>query len=171
MKTGYIADWREHPELKGLRELGEIPWNLNALREKPLGERIYVGDRGVYYIVQNFRTKRGERGNFEAHRKFHDLHVIIGGREAIYHRPGIKGLKVRQRYDGGKDVALFISHPSMGRRILGQGMFMHLAPHEPHQAKGCVSGRPSNVLKVVVKVPKRLIMVRGKPKRPIRAKH
>ena len=102
---------------------------------------------GVYANVSQYQTQ--EDGVFEAHRKYIDVHYMIGGAERI-EVADIRRLRVTKEYDEQADCVL--GHAEGKAYTLQQGQFMVLFPEEAHRP-GLRIERTCDVKKVVLKVP------------------
>lgn len=101
----------------------------------------------LYVVVQEYATKPGDQGRWEAHRRYIDLQYIIQGTELIGYAhlnrlaPG--------DYDAEKDFL-----PLSGEGVfltLQAGDFMLLMPEDAHMPGIAVNG-PEIVKKAVVKI-------------------
>jgi YhcH/YjgK/YiaL family protein len=131
----------------------EILGNSEILHGKD-GRYDLEGSR-IWYSVQRYKTKPEDTCNFESHRKFIDIQLIVSGEEFIGHSY-LDGLQTRSPYDAVSDKALY-EHKPLGELSvirLSAGMFGIFFPHDVHLP--CLqTNKISDVHKVVVKVPVR----------------
>ncbi len=124
--------------LKKLEELGE-----NA----ELGR--YDFDGG-YLMLQEGDTKAAETGDFEAHRDYIDVQVVLGGTEYVVWAP-VGDLKLTEEYLKEKDRAMYSGHARYCIKIT-EGMFYALFPDDAHKA--CRdTGVKTHYRKAVIKLP------------------
>jgi len=109
-----------------------------------------VGDTGVFAIVSRYRTKRPEEAVWESHRRNIDVQCVIQGRERFGIVPLDSAPPVKTPYDDAKDVMFY--EPGENTLPLAAGQFAVFFPQDVH-APGLADGEPSEVLKVVMKVP------------------
>ena len=133
------------PILKGLDT------GLEAV--KALGEHPAVGKYffdGGYFMVQEGQTKALEDGDFEAHRKFIDVQIILEGSEMVGWSD-IAGLKESVPYDEAKDKIMYAGEASQCNEICA-GMFWAAFPADGHKA--CRhAAEPTAYRKIVMKLP------------------
>ncbi|MBR4597480.1 MAG: YhcH/YjgK/YiaL family protein [Opitutales bacterium] len=106
---------------------------------------------GVRFLCQTYKTAPQCEKKFEAHRKFIDIQFLAEGEEKIYF--GSSGeFEVSEPYDEMKDAEFFCGTPREAC-VLRAGEFAVFFPEDAHQP-GCMAGcEPSQVKKVVVKIP------------------
>lgn len=124
---------------------------LRQVREEtPSGRYDLDGDK-VFALVQRYLTKPYAECQYESHRKYIDIQYVVSGRERIYWAPLPRLTDITMPFDEAKDAALY--------RIISDGLplevhpgqFAILYPHDGH-APACAWGKPTEVVKVVVKV-------------------
>ena len=111
-----------------------------------LGRHDIEGDR-IFALVTEYETKPKADAGWEAHRKYHDIQLVVFGEEEI----GYNNLRLMDQgnYDQDKD---FQGLQGSGDMIaLRPGVFALFTPQDAH-APGLVHGRSQPVRKVVVKV-------------------
>ena len=112
----------------------------------------YPLEGGCYANVDRYCTRRVNENGLEAHRQYIDIQYLVTGEERILVQP-LAGLECTQAYDEGRDVAFYRHTDSPAADLrLGDGRFVILFPEDAHEPQLCV-GSPTEVLKVVVKVP------------------
>lgn len=133
------------PLLKGV-EAGLAA--VRALGENPQTGR-YEFDGG-YFMVQEGVTKPMEEGDFEAHRKYIDVQIILEGLESVGWAD-IGDLKVSEAYRPDTDKVMFSGTPAL-TSVLGAGMVWVAFGQDGHKA--CRhEGAPSHYRKVIMKLP------------------
>jgi len=96
-------------------------------------------------------TKPAEEGQFEAHRKYIDVMIMIDGEEMIYVKEVNRLKEITQPYDEEKDI-LFAKPETDGTAVrLKPGMFCILFPQDAH-IPGRISTTSMPVKKLVGKV-------------------
>ncbi|MGQ9778953.1 MAG: YhcH/YjgK/YiaL family protein [Bacillota bacterium] len=137
----------EGPFARAFRFLEEF------LASSPQDGRYEVEGTDLYPLVQTFATAPSESKEYEAHRRYADIQLLLEGREAIHWAPVAGLLRLSQPYSDEKDVAFFYS-PEGGAGAslsLVPGLFAVFYPNDAHKP-GCVWDGPCPVKKVVVKV-------------------
>ena len=86
---------------------------------------------------------------FEAHKKYIDLHYIVGGTEIIA-TANTNSLIPTVSYDTEKDIA-FYDGISDGKYILKPGSFMVCWPNDAHKV-GMMKSTPEEIRKIVFKI-------------------
>ena len=108
------------------------------------------GDR-VYCSVQTYNTKLPGEAQFEAHRKYIDIQVVIEGEEIIRFESPEK-LSTTKEYNEAADCELFAMTKEFDSIRLAKGEIAIIFPGEAHAPCITTSATPTNVKKVVVKV-------------------
>ena len=106
-------------------------------------------DRGIWANVQTYQTK--EDALFEAHKKFIDVQYLISGYENIGVTDYKKCLE-NVPYDIEKDIE-FLTADDFIDVEMNQGDFLILYPSDAHKPSITRANQPSNVRKIVIKVP------------------
>lgn len=102
----------------------------------------------VFALRVDGPTHTEEKGVWETHRRYVDIHYIAGGGEAMGYAP-IESMKPTTPYHEGDDYMLF---SGKGRFIaLEPGDFMILFPHDVHMPD-VDSGAKGPLQKIVIKV-------------------
>jgi YhcH/YjgK/YiaL family protein len=108
-------------------------------------------ENGVFAIVQEYFTK--EESVYEAHKKYIDLQYIVSGEEIIYVSDISEVQECVESYDETKDIAFYQTAQSCRKVKLEKDTFVILFPNDAHKPCISVCGNPSEVRKVVVKIP------------------
>lgn len=113
--------------------------------------------KDVFVNVETYNTQLGSQREFEAHRKYVDLHFMISGREKISVCP-IAEMRVKKTYSSQHDIAFYWPDEQAGRKSRdyllqgGEGIVIypeegHMPCLDPPDSAGC------RVKKAVVKIP------------------
>ena len=140
---GHFDDYK--PLLRGIGEA------LSALRE--LGSDPGVGRyefEGGYFMIQEGKTRSVDDGDFEAHRRYLDVQVILKGSEVVAWSD-TAGLSESLPYDGEKDKVMFSGKPQH-TDLIKEGMFWVAFPHDAHKACRDL-GEGYSYKKAVIKLP------------------
>lgn len=108
-------------------------------------------DNGVRASVQHYTTAPAEKLKFETHERFFDIQFIVDGEEVI----GCTfrgGMKIETPYDTKNDVTFYQTPSVHGGVYLKAGDYAIFAPEDAHQPR-CAANVPTQVIKIVVKVP------------------
>lgn len=113
----------------------------------PIGR--YDLEDGCYVNVDEYDTR--ENYNFEVHRKYIDVHLMVDGEEEIFYAPLSHGSE-NVAYDEEKDVAFYICDNGPHSKIgLVSGEAVVLFPEEIHAP--CNFERKRHNRKLVFKIP------------------
>lgn len=144
---GNIKTWKKDPRLEKLAvafRFLERP-DLAAL---PAG-RHEIAD-GVYANIDKSKSADPAKVQFEAHRKFIDVHYMISGQVTTGYAP-VEKLKEAKPYDERDEAAMF-HVPARYRKVkLHPGMFAVFFPGGGHMPNCHLDGE-HDLHKVVVKV-------------------
>ena len=101
-----------------------------------------------FVLVQEGTTRSFKEADFEVHRKYLDIQIIIAGSEYMEYAD-ITDLKEKVAFDEEKDLALM---EGLGNKILIKpGMFYILYPSDGHKPC-CHEDIPTNYKKVLAKI-------------------
>lgn len=107
-------------------------------------------DGSVRATVARYTTK--DSADFEAHRRYIDLHYVIEGRECIQIAPINSVNDCTQPYDAAKDIEFHASATSPTECPADPTRLVILFPNQAH--KPCMKvGTNASVRKIVVKIP------------------
>ena len=107
------------------------------------------GDR-LYAMVQTYTTRPAEQVQWEAHRKYIDIQLLLSGRERIGYAKA-ENMVDPGEYQPEKDVQLAASAENPSYLSLSGGDFAVFYPHDAHQPT-CEDGFSADAVKAVVKV-------------------
>jgi len=145
MILGRMTEWRRyaalHPQFAEAFRFLEGAKGLENGRHE-LGGRMYAN-------VSEVGTRPADSFDFEAHRQYIDIQLLLGGHSALTW--GDTGeLESTVAYDADQDVQFFRGE---GRTVqVREGDFYILWPEDAHKPHG-TDGEPSAYRVVVVKVP------------------
>ncbi len=117
-----------------------------TLKDAEVG-RYEFGDSFV--LVQEMETKHASEKDFELHRKYLDVHIVLEGEELLGYED-IANLEPKEEFNTEKDMQMLNGD---GQYVtIKPGMFCVVFPHDAHKPGCCVS-TPGKLRKFVVKVP------------------
>ena len=138
-----IENLGKYPQLSNVKAF------LDGLNGKVLENGKYEVDENCYVAVSEYETSVGK--DFEAHREYIDLQMLVHGKEYIFVQDLSKGKPVTE-YDEKKDI-IFYKTENWCKRVLDQSNFLLLDPNDLH--KPCVAlEEPMTVKKYVFKIKK-----------------
>lgn len=112
--------------------------------------RIEIDGEAMFGAVNSYTTRSPEELNFEAHRKYIDVQILLSGRERIdVTRKG--DLPVLQPYAEDTDVMFYAAPDAHTSVFLEPGEFIVLFPHDAHRP-GLRIDAPTEVRKLVIKI-------------------
>jgi YhcH/YjgK/YiaL family protein len=143
-----LADWRS---VKGPGELERAFEYLRTagVEDKAPGRYAIDGDR-IYATVVVDKTRSADTAQFEAHRKYLDIHYLVSGVEMIGSADATSLHEVKQ-YAPETEAALFERPAKYTRLMLKPGEFVLFFPGQAHMP-GCYLDKSEEIKKVVVKV-------------------
>ncbi len=107
---------------------------------------------GGYFMIQEGTTRDIPDGDFEAHRKYIDVQIILKGRETVAWSD-IRCLTESVPYLDDKDKVMYAGEPAQCNTI-GEGMFWAAFPQDGHKAcRHMEAEAPAAYKKVVMKLP------------------
>ena len=148
MVRGTLKDWKSTPGIQGLERAFEYlaTTDLAAL---PLGRTDIEGD-DVYVSLSEGETRPPEQVQFEAHRRYIDIQLVVRGQEAIGVAPAA-ALATITPYDAAKDIEFFAVPRESATLELRAGEFAVFTPADGHRPSLHLDG-PHVSRKAVVKV-------------------
>ncbi|MBQ7545348.1 MAG: YhcH/YjgK/YiaL family protein [Clostridia bacterium] len=136
--------------LPGLREAAAFAQDF-ARAPKPDGRYEIDGER-IFANVSTYTTKSRDGAEFEAHRRYADLQVMIRGTECIgWAALGDTLRETREEYSKGGDIAFYTGETGMDIR-LSAGTCVLLLPQDAHMPCLHADGAPQTVTKIVIKI-------------------
>jgi len=104
----------------------------------------------TFAAVSEYTTK--SENQFEAHKDYIDIQIIVRGQEIIEVAPLSKVGEVTVPYSAEKDIEFYASAENVDEILVSPEVFCILFPNEAH--KPCLTYEtPSEIRKVVVKIP------------------
>jgi len=107
-----------------------------------------IDGQAMYAVVDEYVTRPQDQGQWEAHRRYWDVQLVVSGVERMGYA-NIRNMTVAQPYDAACDAEFFDGAGSF--LTVHAGMFAVFAPHDVHMP-GIADGAPGPVRKIVVKV-------------------
>lgn len=144
----FLTEW------KALKEYNSLMWNvISAFMEandvKHMLPGRYELDNGCYVNVDDCETR--ENHNFEVHRAYVDVQLMVDGEEEIFVTPIEKGIET-ETYDVEKDAAFYACEDEDYDKVpLTSGMAMVLYPEDLHAPCNWAEKRTNR--KLVFKIP------------------
>lgn len=116
----------------------------------PLG-RYSIGENGIFVLVQEYVTR--QRVKFEVHRRYIDVQWVISGSEYINVCSLSKAKNLVADYDETNDIEFYEEATEFKILLANYDNPVVLLPGDVHQP--CISGdnQPTNVRKLVFKIP------------------
>lgn len=143
-----LAHWRRLKELDQLKRAFEF-LESDAINTRAPG-RYEIDAKRMYATIVQDKTRPADAAQFEAHRKYIDLHYLMRGRELIGSAAAIS-LRETAAYDSEKEAALYERPRKYRRLILNPGSFVVFFPGQAHMP-GCDVEKSEEIRKVVVKI-------------------
>ncbi|MDR1232485.1 MAG: YhcH/YjgK/YiaL family protein [Spirochaetaceae bacterium] len=100
--------------------------------------------------VKEYDTKPPEETPFETHDKMFDIQYVVSGEELFGIAPR-DSLEETEPYSNEKDITFYRDPPQYGSLLLRPGDLVVVSPDEAHKP-GCMTGKPSPVKKIIIKV-------------------
>lgn len=144
---GELKSWRSNPRLMQLEAAFRF---LERSDLKDLVPGRHVINDGAYAIIDKSKSLPPEKVEFEAHRKYIDVHYMISGQVTTGYAP-IKQLKLHTPYSEKSEAAMYFVPATYTRVKLYPGMFAVFFPGGGHMPNCHLDG-VHDLHKVVVKV-------------------
>lgn len=144
-------------QLTRLKTYEGISKNIDFAIEYLLNNDISILPDGSYPIdgekvivnVMSYATKTLHEAAFEAHRKYIDIQILIGGEERCYCAP-LDTLIASGSFDEEKDIGFYEGQAGVSFPLKTNN-FVIFFPHDAHMPSCDLTGK-SHVRKVVVKI-------------------
>ena len=115
-------------------------------------ETTHMEGNNLYATLNLFETQPDEKGFFEAHQKYLDIHAVLSGEERMDIAETAMLTPDAAASKPENDCYAFTDrNPAHQSIVLKHGDFLVAFPEDAHRVKGQVSG-PSDVRKVVFKI-------------------
>jgi len=124
-------------------------WIKSCPIDRPDGRYEIDGER-VFALVQSYPTTTAIEKQFEAHRRYLDIHTLLVGTEIIPYAP-IARLAPATDYDSTKDFQLYLDAAASTPLRLETGDFALFLPQDGHKP-GCHEHETRSVRKIVIKI-------------------
>jgi len=142
-----LKSWQSHPQLRRL----EVAFRfLQRTDLKTLAAGKHVIDAKAYALVDKSPSNPPEKSEFEAHRKYIDVHYVLSGQAMTGFAP-VEKLTVTKPYDEKTDAASYAVPKSFSKLKMLPGKFAVFFPGGGHMP-WCHLDGPHDVHRVVVKV-------------------
>jgi len=112
--------------------------------------RYPLGDSGAVAILAAGQTVPEQEEEWEAHRRFADLQVVLSGEEVMGFS-SLAGMTPKGEYSGEDDCVLLEGPGNF--MLVRAGGFVIFTPGDAHKAMLATSSGPGKVRKVVFKLP------------------
>lgn len=109
-----------------------------------------IDGREVFANVQELTTARPAEKNYEAHRRYADVHYVVSGTELMGVAPVGECLPVGE-FSEEDDFGLYTPGDREGWVTLREGDLVVTPPSDAHKP-GCCPGEPAPLKKICVKV-------------------
>lgn len=140
---------------KNIRKYAAILPDLeNGLKAIEHADELETGNypfEGGRFMIQEGTTKPITQGDFESHRKFIDVQIILKGAEEVAWQD-VSDLTVTKPYDAEKDAAKYTGDKSH-HMLISEGMFWAAFPQDGHRAVVHTGDTPLTYRKIVMKLP------------------
>jgi YhcH/YjgK/YiaL family protein len=125
---------------------------FSFIKETDLGSLIpgkyIIQEEKIFALISEYETKDPQEINWEAHKKYIDIQIMIEGEERMGFN-WIDYLTLVKEYNSEKDIMFFEGE---GEYVtLKKGHFIILFPYDAHKP-GQLIDRKMNVKKIVIKV-------------------
>lgn len=142
-------------EAKNMLSYAPLLPNLRAGLDavKALGEDLEPGRYefpGGYFMVQEGEAKPLYEGDFEAHRKYIDVQILLEGTEYVAFAP-TGSLTVTKPYSEERDI-FFLTGKEKQLIRFERGMFWAAFPQDAHKP-GRYTDTPAHYKKIIMKLP------------------
>jgi biofilm protein TabA len=143
-----LADWHSVEGPGGLERAFEFLRTAGVEVKAP--GRYAIDDDRIYATVVVDKTRSADTAQFEAHRKYLDIHYLVRGTEMIGSADATSLHEVKP-YAPETEAALFERPAKYKRLIMKPGEFVMFFPGQAHMP-GCYVDKSAEIRKVVMKV-------------------
>ena len=148
MTVGELTEWKNVKGLAGMevatRFLEDRSWE-----GLPRGRHPIQGD-DIYALIVEMNSRSMGGAQFEAHRKYIDIHYLVDGAETIGFAP-TKNLRIARPYEESDDAELYDQPADFQKLSLLPGRFAVFLPGDGH-LPGCHLESELRLKKVVIKM-------------------
>jgi YhcH/YjgK/YiaL family protein len=145
---GELKSWKSEPKLQRLEAAFRFLERAD-LKDLPEGRQEINGDK-LFALVTKTVTRSAETAQFEAHRKYIDVHYIMEGQDTTGFAP-TEELKVVEPYQEKADIEMFSVPSSYTKLRMYPGRYAVFLPGGGHMPNCHLNG-PHSLHKIVVKV-------------------
>ncbi len=152
MISGKMTDFNRYYSVDPSFEAAHKFYNEFVAEPKESGEYVIIPDK-LKAIVSTNDLGDADTKNFEAHRAYADIQVIVKGTERIdWADLDTCGAVVSEEYSKGGDIAFYEDPEFVSEVTLYEGGFMVMFPEDAHKpcVKPCENAAPAT--KIVFKV-------------------
>ncbi|MBK5201679.1 MAG: YhcH/YjgK/YiaL family protein [Spirochaetaceae bacterium] len=138
-------------------ESGNIRKAMDWLLKQNLNElvkgRYSIEDDKIFALVSEYKAKEIKDCQYEFHRKYIDIQVLIEGHELIYVTP-LSSIDTLTEYDKSRDIAFgnAVNGSKIETVIMGVGHTVILYPEDAHLPGIRIEGYEAIVKKIIIKV-------------------
>lgn len=160
MISGHLQDLIEHFPQKVVEPLFDfvqdfLQQHQEGLSALALGK--YPLALGMFALVIKTPSRTLPGQQFEAHRKYLDLHYLVSGKEVLAFTSAY-ALHVATPYNGEDDYLLYYPPGWFSQLSLQEKQFVLFFPEDAHCAQGHLSSEnQQQILKIVFKIPVSLV--------------
>lgn len=157
---GAVRDFAEYIILKYGEQIKDMEYlqkrcqdavaYLLNLQEKSLTEGHHNVCEGFFYNVQEYETDINKKKQYESHRKYVDIQLLVSGEE-LMQVTDVTGLRVVSSYDESKDCVFYAPNDNDSGIYLRPGSVLVLYPKDGHRSLG-FGPKSCKVKKIVGKV-------------------
>ena len=133
------SEWKAAAEFLTRPDLGTLP-----------AGRYELTPAGSYANIQEYETR--SEGNYEAHRAYTDIQVVLSGKENILIAPIDRTADCVEPYDETRDIAFYASATDVRTALADSSHWVILFPSDAHCPCMTIGTEPESIRKVVVKV-------------------
>jgi YhcH/YjgK/YiaL family protein len=143
-----LKNWRKYAWANPRFAVG-FEYLEREAKNQPEGTHEIEG-KDLYCMIQAYETTPAEGHEFEAHRQYADIQLVLEGEESILWAPQ-PALTVSKPYKTDIEFYALDSFPAATEVVLTAGCFGVFLPEDAHAP--CIAhGAPARVKKAVVKV-------------------
>ncbi|WP_171011347.1 YhcH/YjgK/YiaL family protein [Haloimpatiens lingqiaonensis] len=108
-----------------------------------------VDGDNLYYVVAEYQTKDLEKGFWESHKKYIDVHYMLNGQEKLLYS-NFKNMEIEKDYNENDD-AYILKGDSEGEVTIKEGTFVLCYPEDVHMT-GIKVKDSEDIRKIIFKI-------------------
>lgn len=139
-----IKNLQRYQEMKEFYQMLKIMRDYTGQQELIAEQKLPINE--VSFTARN----KKEKGFYENHKKYIDIHYILAGEEKI-DISDVSSLDEVEPYATDKDI-MFLTGEAQVELILRKGDFLICYPQEAHKVGGMVGDETREILKLVGKI-------------------